>query len=238
MAQDTSKVFGVDNPSKYFPCSELLTFERGQVIYPFSKGSKGLYMVVEGFVQVFDQQIGERKHPIDIYTSENFFGFSGIFSQGAGEQAEAYQNCRVMHWPKEKVVDLMLKEDDPHIRLVLIKLVAQCEAEKIRWVEMLSRPYSIRIRLAMTLSHFAEHLAIRSETDEVVYLPPLSHELLSLYVGTSREVITHFMIAFREKRIVDYNGRKAVRVHVPSLRAFLGNALSFAVPMYEVAGRG
>jgi len=45
---------------------------------------------------------------------------------------------------------------------------------------------------------------------------PLTHELLSQYVGTSREIVTHYMNQFRRQGYLRYS-RNAIFVHRDAL---------------------
>jgi len=38
-----------------------------------------------------------------------------------------------------------------------------------------------------------------------VFLAPLTHELLAQYVGTSREIVTHYMSQFRRDKLLSYS---------------------------------
>jgi CRP/FNR family transcriptional regulator, cyclic AMP receptor protein len=46
---------------------------------------------------------------------------------------------------------------------------------------------------------------------------PLTHTLLSRYVGASREVVTHHMNGFRRRGLVNYS-RAGISFHCNSLR--------------------
>ena len=49
---------------------------------------------------------------------------------------------------------------------------------------------------------------------------PLTHELLSTYLGTSREIATQFLIQFRSEGYVRYSRREIV-VYVDALKEWL-----------------
>jgi CRP/FNR family cyclic AMP-dependent transcriptional regulator len=61
-------------------------------------------------------------------------------------------------------------------------------------------------RLARCLIRFSERLGIRVEKG-FVEMMPLTHELLAQYVGTSREIISHFMNIFRRREYLHYSRR-------------------------------
>jgi CRP/FNR family cyclic AMP-dependent transcriptional regulator len=74
-------------------------------------------------------------------------------------------------------------------------------------------------RLARSLIRFSERLGSPQE-DGTVCLPPFTHELLAQYVGTTREIITHYMIQFRRAGYVRYS-RQNMALHQDALRDWL-----------------
>ena len=58
------------------------------------------------------------------------------------------------------------------------------------------------------------------DADGSVRMSPFTHELLSQYVGTSREIVTHYMTQFRKRGYLRYS-RKGITLHRESLRAWL-----------------
>jgi CRP/FNR family cyclic AMP-dependent transcriptional regulator len=79
---------------------------------------------------------------------------------------------------------------------------------------------NIERRLARTLIRFAERLGQDAE-DGSVQMMPFTHELLSQYVGTSREIVTHYMNHFRRQGYLGYS-RKAILVYHDAMRGWLG----------------
>jgi hypothetical protein len=70
-------------------------------------------------------------------------------------------------------------------------------------------------------------------------MPPLTHELLSQYVGTSREVITLHMNRFRKLGYLRYS-RRGMVVHRDALQEWLARNSSLSSESFEAAeaGRG
>ncbi len=50
---------------------------------------------------------------------------------------------------------------------------------------------------------------------------PLTHELLSQYVGTSREIVTHCMNQFRREHCVHYSRKDGILVYRDALKEWL-----------------
>jgi CRP/FNR family cyclic AMP-dependent transcriptional regulator len=50
---------------------------------------------------------------------------------------------------------------------------------------------------------------------------PLTHELVAQFVGTSREIVTHYMNQFRRQGYLQYS-RQRIILHCEALREWLG----------------
>jgi len=74
-------------------------------------------------------------------------------------------------------------------------------------------------RLARCLIRFGDRLG-KQQTNGSALMMPLTHELLAQYVGTSREVVTHFMARFRRDGFVQYS-RRSITVYQDALHRWL-----------------
>jgi len=66
---------------------------------------------------------------------------------------------------------------------------------------------------------FSERLG-RETGDGSVDMMPFTHELLSQYVGTSREIVTHYMNQLRRQGYLKYS-RKGISLNREALREWL-----------------
>jgi len=53
-----------------------------------------------------------------------------------------------------------------------------------------------------------------------VWMMPLTHQMLSRYIGTSREIVSHHMNRFRRHGYVDYS-RRGISLHLDTLKKVL-----------------
>jgi len=75
--------------------------------------------------------------------------------------------------------------------------------------------YKTPQRVAWSLLRFAERLGVKEE-DGAVRMPPLTHQLLAEYIGTSREIVTFQMNQLRRQGFLRYS-RKAIYVYKEAL---------------------
>src|SRR5262249_14709120 len=73
-------------------------------------------------------------------------------------------------------------------------------------------------RVMRALLRFANRLGTRTE-DGSAKIPPLTHQVISEYVGTSREIVTFQMNHLRQKGFLRYS-RKGIQVYVDAWRDY------------------
>jgi CRP-like cAMP-binding protein len=78
---------------------------------------------------------------------------------------------------------------------------------------------NIARRLARSLLRFAGRQGTRGD-DGSARMAPLTHELLAQYVGTSREIVTHYMNQFRKEGYLQYS-RKGIMLDRNALGEWL-----------------
>jgi len=74
-------------------------------------------------------------------------------------------------------------------------------------------------RVVRALLRFGDRLGTRTE-DGSVKIPPLTHQVISEYVGTSREIVTFQMNFLRQKGFLRYS-RRGIQVYMEPLRQHL-----------------
>jgi CRP-like cAMP-binding protein len=78
---------------------------------------------------------------------------------------------------------------------------------------------NIARRLARALIRFSERLGT-PEADGSIRMAPFTHELLAQYVGTSREIVTHYMNQFRRQGCLKYS-RKGISLQRDAFKDWL-----------------
>jgi len=210
----------LEDPLAYLPCSSILERRKGQVIYNEDQASTGIYLVLQGKVKVSHHLDGGRQVVIDIYHEDDFFGESGFLNLNRrGEEALALETSRLMAWTTAEIEDVIMRR--PRLGVALLQLLAQRSIEFAKRIDSFSSD-KIEQRLARALVRFSERLGERAE-DGAMRMCPFTHELLSQYVGTSREIITHYMNVFRTRGCVRYS-RKGIEVYADALKDWLRTA--------------
>jgi len=207
----------LEDPLAHLPCSSILEYKKGQNIYSQDQPCASIYLVIEGKVKVSRMADDGHQVVLDIYQTDEFFGEPALLHlPQRAEQAAAMENTRLMSWSTAEIEDIITKK--PRLAVALLQHLAQRTIEFGQRIESFSVD-NIARRLARSLIRFSERLGT-PEPDGSFRLAPFTHELLSQYVGTSREIVTHYMNQFRRQGYLRYS-RKGIVLYRDAFKEWL-----------------
>jgi CRP/FNR family cyclic AMP-dependent transcriptional regulator len=138
-----------------------------------------------------------------------------------------------MAWLASDIESLATRQ--PRLAVALVQVLVQRNLGLTQRIVSFSID-DISKRVARTLLRLSERLGFRGN-EGVIRMPPLTHELLSQYVGTSREVITLHMNRFRKLGYLRYS-RRGMVVHRDALQEWLARNSSLSSDGLEAAEAG
>jgi CRP-like cAMP-binding protein len=204
----------------HLPISLITMYRKGEVVYGPDSPSKSIHLLVTGRMEISQRGEDGREVLLEIVLPEELFGESAFVASPRLEQARAVVDATVMAWAVSDMEDLLTRR--PRLAVALLQILSQRNAELIRRIESLSFD-TVEKRLARSLIRLSERLG-SPESDGCVRMIPLTHTMLSRYVGASREIVTHHMNGFRRRGLVNYS-RAGISFHCNTLRTvFDGNA--------------
>ena len=206
--------------------SAILEFRKGQIVYSADRPSESIYLVTAGKVKLSWMAEGGREVVLEILGPQELFGESAFLRvPRRSEQATALEAARLRVWPLSAIEDLVTKQ--PLFALALLQILAQRAVDLARSIESFSFD-NIERRLARALIRFSERLGT-PDTDGSLRMMPLTHDLLSRHVGTSRELVTLYMNRFRTQGYLRYS-RRGIALYRDALAAHIaGTSRSAAV---------
>ncbi|MDQ6666386.1 MAG: Crp/Fnr family transcriptional regulator [Acidobacteriota bacterium] len=207
----------LEDPLAHLPCSTIVECKKGQAVYNQDQPSNSIYLVIDGKVKVCRLADDGRQVVVDIYQPDEFFGESAFLNLPArNEIAIALENTKVMTWTTAEIEEVVQRR--PRLAIALLQLLVQRSMDFGLRIESFSVD-NIARRLARTLIRFSERLGTPTE-DGSVQMMPFTHELLSQYVGTSREIVTHYMNQFRRQGYLRYS-RKGILLYRDAIKEWL-----------------
>ena len=207
----------LEDPLAHLPCSSIAEYRKGQTIYNQDQPSTAIYLVIDGKVKISRLADDGHQVVVDIYQPDEFFGESAFLSlPQRSEQATALESTKLMTWTTSEIEEIIMKR--PRLAVALLQILVQRTIEFTHRIESFSVD-NIARRLARALIRFSERLGAVEE-DGAIRMVPFTHELLSQYVGTSREIVTHYMNQFRRQGFLRYS-RKGIILHRDAFREWL-----------------
>ncbi|MCU1235772.1 MAG: transcriptional regulator, Crp/Fnr family [Candidatus Solibacter sp.] len=214
----------IEDPLEYLPCSKTLAYKKGDVIYGPAKGSDTLYLIISGTVKVTRFARLGQAFLIDLYTTGEFLGETGILNlSNAGEASVSFQSSTLMAWATADLADIIVRR--PQLGIALLQVFSQRFLRFQERAESLSFE-TIAARLARALIYFSKRLGAEGPDGSII-MAALTHELLAQYVSTSREQVSVQMAAFRRQGYIQYS-RRAITLHRDALEAWLKTASTIA----------
>lgn len=205
----------------YLPRKGVTEYRKGQVIFDENQPSTGLHLVVQGRVKVTMPLENGTQTLVDIFTTDDFFGESSLLGGAPNiERALSLDGVALMSWTAREIEEQV--ERQPRLGIALIQMLIQ------RGLDYEERLVSFAVdktpeRVARSLLRFADRLGNRAE-DGSLQIPPLTHQVISEYVGTSREIVTFQMNHLRQQGFLRYS-RKGIQVYAEPLREHLAGRI-------------
>jgi CRP/FNR family cyclic AMP-dependent transcriptional regulator len=216
----------VEDALIYLPRKSVTDYRRGQIIYMENQPSRELYLVVKGRVKVAIPLDTGEQTLIDVFSTDDFFAESALLGAARHtERALAMDNVSLMSWTTEDI-DAQV-EREPRLGIALLQMLVK------RALDYEDRLQNFALdktpeRVVRAVLRFADRTGTRAE-DGSLDVPPLTHQLISEYVGTSREIVTFHMNQLRQRGLLNYS-RRGMRVFPQALREELGTRTRPAPP--------
>ena len=201
----------------YLPRKPVTTCRKGQRVFDEQHPSPGLHLVVRGRVKLSIPIEAGTESIIDIFGTDDFFGESALLgAPSLVERATAIDSCTLMYWTAREIEDQ--SERQPKLGVALVQmLVKRGEDYQNRLQSMALEKTPERVARAML--RFGQRFGTPTG-DGSLQIPPLTHQVISEYVGTSREIVTYQMNRLRQRGVLRYS-RTGIQVYPEALQACL-----------------
>ena len=134
------------------------------------------------------------------------------------------ERSRIFSWPIESFSKLM--QAKPPFAMGLFQLAIDRLIYYQRRIEQLTT-LRVKYRIAMVIIEAAEKQKLRTpeaRVDDCITLPPLTHETIASFIGSSRVLVTHQLNALRRAGYIDYRHSKIRILKFQELTEFAQNS--------------
>ncbi len=207
----------IKNALVYLPPGDVVQCPRRQVIYDEKQPAVGLYLIVTGSVQVSTTLEGGVHTVVGLYSADDFFGEASLLGGSARRKAIALEHSSLMYWSATEIEEQMKRQ--PKLGMALIQMLV------VRCLDFEDRLQSLVLdntlqRVERALLRLADQSS-QCRSGDPVRIPKITHQLLSEYVGASREIVTVHMNRLRRRGLVRYSCR-AMEIFADALKEQLG----------------
>jgi CRP-like cAMP-binding protein len=207
----------LEDPLSYLPRSSVRAFRRGQDVYGPGQSSAGIYLVITGTVKICRMaDAGGCTVAVDFYRTDDLFGEASLTGSSEEETCVAMENTQVMMWTAAEIERISMER--PALALALLQRAIQRSEHYKSRIESFAVDALPR-RLVRALLDLSERLGEEAKNDSVE-IKGFTHELLSQYVGTSRESVTACMTQFRASGYLRYS-RQGITLDGKALKNWL-----------------
>src|SRR6202521_3962797 len=155
----------LEDPLAHLPCSSIVEYRKGQMIYNQDQPSTAIYLVIDGKVKVSRLADDGHQVVVDIYQADEFFGESAFLNlPHRSEQATALENTRLMTWTAAEIEAIVLKR--PSVAVAFLQMMAQRSVEFTQRIESYSVDTMSR-RLARSLVRLSERFGTPQDDGSV-----------------------------------------------------------------------
>jgi|SRR5947209_1897709 len=192
----------VEDILEHIPCSRVLEYKTGAVIYGEDQPVASIFLVIAGVVKVSRLSPAGQETIIDIYHTDDFMGLTAFLNKPCrAERATSLKTAQVMKWSIAEIKEIVARQ--PRLGLALLQMVVQRTVDFEQRVKSYSLD-TIPCRLARSLLYLSDRFGSPAR-DGSVLMSPFTHLVLSQYVGTSRAMVSKCMSGLRRSGLVMYS---------------------------------
>lgn len=204
----------LEDPLSLLPRKPVNEYSKGSIIYNCGEVAHSIHLVIDGLVRVSLPRPDNTQMVVDIVAADHFFGEVGLLQAASRkDRAVALEDTKIMAWTAVEIEEHIARQ--PRLGLALLQVLVQRVGEFEVRLETCALDKTLR-RLGRTLIGLAERMGTVTP-DGGRQIPPLTHQLISEYVGTSREIVTSQMNMLRKRGFIRYS-RKNIVVYGEALR--------------------
>ena len=208
---------GMEDALSYLPRKSVTLCRKGQRIFDEHQASPGLHLVVRGRVKVTVPVDDGTETVVDFFGTDDFFGESSLLAPPRYiERATALESAALMSWTPKEIEEQAEKQ--PKLGIALLQMLVKRSQDYQARLQSMALEKTPE-RVVRALLRFGERFGTPTD-DGAVHIPPLTHQMISEYVGTSREIVTFQMNHLRQKGVLRYS-RAGIEIFNDALRECL-----------------
>jgi CRP/FNR family cyclic AMP-dependent transcriptional regulator len=216
-SRQTNASRALEEVLSYLPRKTAVTYPKRQTVFDEHHPPGTVMLLLEGRLKVTLPVRDGSETVVDIFSAGDFLGeWSFLYNTPFSEHAVALDDVSLLAWTPAEIEEQCQRH--PQLGIRLIHLIIR------RGLDYQARLQSFALegtpeRLVRSLLHFADRMGTRADQD-FIEIPPLTHQVIADYVGTTREMINSQMNRWRRDGSLKYS-RKGIQINSRILRDYL-----------------
>lgn len=189
------------------------THKRGSIIYQEGNRMNGFYCVQKGIIKIYKTGFDGKEQIIRFAQPGDLIGYRSVISnEPACTTTAVLEECILCHIPT--VILLNLVKTNGNFAVELLKLTCKELGEANAYITDIAQK-TVKERLAEIILHLNDEFG---DDAHGILKISLTREELSNIVGTATESIIRLLSEFKNKQLIELNGRKIKILDKPGLK--------------------
>ena len=186
--------------------TSVRTLRKGEILFHQEQPSHGFFVVASGVVKVFRVASDGREQIMHFVDAGDSFAEAAVFSATYPASAEAMADCVLLCVDKKGFKQLIARNSQ-----LSFKIIGALE----KWLRRMRERVS-ELSVSELPARFACYVlslpvsAATTSGRNGVFSMTISKTALAQMLGTTKETLSRILRKFRDKRVVDYTGRRLV----------------------------
>jgi CRP/FNR family cyclic AMP-dependent transcriptional regulator len=199
----------------------------GEMLFFSGEPAMGLFVVVDGNIRAFQQNLEGREQVMHIDSSGATLGDVPVFDDGPyPASAVAQTDCDVLFISKQAIEQFCLQY--PHFVLTALRLMAQRVRKHAQLVNSLSF-HEVGQRLALWLLDEAERAGV-GQIGRIALRLSLSNHEIAMRIGSVRDVVSRALARLQQLGLITVKARAITILNAQALRAYAESSPKHVTP--------
>jgi CRP/FNR family transcriptional regulator, cyclic AMP receptor protein len=183
------------------------TYPRGAILFVEGQEPRGVYIICNGRVKLFEASASGRTVIFRIAESGEIIGLPSTLSAKPYElTAEALEPTQANFIPREDFLAFLREHGDVALRVAeMLSNIYHATCQEVRYLGLSGSAEEKLARFLLDLKP-----AENSEPGQHRVTLTLTHEEIANMIGTSRETVTRLLASFKHKHLIEVHGSTLV----------------------------
>jgi CRP-like cAMP-binding protein len=217
--------------SQFVAQSNIISFEKGQILFVHEEPAKRFFMVLSGWIKLFRETLDGSQAIIDILPAGHLFGETSVFNDNSYPySAEAVEQTKLISIP----LNLLKSEIDANPKMVSAMLYNMAKVKRQQDLEL---EHLVVQNAPQRIGCFLLRLTNQSQEAAVKIQLPYDKSLVAARLGMQPETFSRALTKLKDATGLEINGSTISLSNVRQLIEFSCAACSSEFPCKDLGSK-